>query len=125
MLVDEFQDTNTIQYAWLRVLAGQTSKVMAVGDDDQSIYGWRGAKIENIHQFTNDFADVATVRLEQNYRSTQTILEAANGLIQRNNNRLGKELWSNGAKGEPLKVYAGFNVLDESRFIAERIQQWV
>ena len=125
LLVDEFQDTNTIQYAWLRVLAGQTSKVMAVGDDDQSIYGWRGAKIENIHQFTNDFADVATVRLEQNYRSTQTILEAANGLIQRNNNRLGKELWSNGDKGEPLKVYAGFNDLDEARFIAERIQQWV
>ena len=125
LLVDEFQDTNTIQYAWLRVLAGQTSKVMAVGDDDQSIYGWRGAKIENIHQFTSDFADVATVRLEQNYRSTQTILEAANGLIQRNTNRLGKELWSDGDKGELLKVYAGFNDLDEARFIAERIQQWV
>ena len=94
--MDEFQDTNTIQYAWLRVLAGQTGKVMAVGDDDQSIYGWRGAKIENIHQFTEDFTDVATVRLEQNYRSTQTILDAANGLIQRNTNRLGKELWSQG-----------------------------
>ena len=125
LLVDEFQDTNTIQYAWLRVLAGQTSRVMAVGDDDQSIYGWRGAKIENIHQFTNDFAAVATVRLEQNYRSTQTILQAANGLIQRNTNRLGKELWCDGDKGEPLKVYAGFNDLDEARFIAERIQQWV
>jgi DNA helicase-2/ATP-dependent DNA helicase PcrA len=125
LLVDEFQDTNTIQYAWLRVLAGQTSRVMAVGDDDQSIYGWRGAKIENIHQFTNDFAAVATVRLEQNYRSTQTILQAANGLIQRNTNRLGKELWSDGDKGEPLKVYAGFNDLDEARFIAERIQQWI
>ena len=125
LLVDEFQDTNTIQYAWLRVLAGQTGKVMAVGDDDQSIYGWRGAKIENIHQFTEDFADVATVRLEQNYRSTQTILDAANGLIQRNTNRLGKELWSQGDKGEPIKVYAGFNDLDEARFIAERIQQWI
>ena len=125
LLVDEFQDTNTIQYAWLRVLAGQTGKVMAVGDDDQSIYGWRGAKIENIHQFTEDFADVATVRLEQNYRSTQTILDAANGLIQRNTNRLGKELWSQGNKGEPIKVYAGFNDLDEARFIAERIQQWI
>ena len=125
LLVDEFQDTNTIQYAWLRVLAGQTGKVMAVGDDDQSIYGWRGAKIENIHQFTEDFTDVATVRLEQNYRSTQTILDAANGLIQRNTNRLGKELWSQGNKGEPIKVYAGFNDLDEARFIAERIQQWV
>jgi DNA helicase-2/ATP-dependent DNA helicase PcrA len=125
LLVDEFQDTNTIQYAWLRVLAGQTGKVMAVGDDDQSIYGWRGAKIENIHQFTEDFADVGTVRLEQNYRSTQTILDAANGLIQRNTNRLGKELWSQGDKGEPIKVYAGFNDLDEARFIAERIQQWI
>ncbi|NCF44936.1 MAG: DNA helicase II [Proteobacteria bacterium] len=125
LLVDEFQDTNTIQYAWLRVLAGQTGKVMAVGDDDQSIYGWRGAKIENIHQFTEDFADVGTVRLEQNYRSTQTILDAANGLIQRNTTRLGKELWSQGDKGEPIKVYAGFNDLDEARFIAERIQQWI
>ena len=125
LLVDEFQDNNTIPYAWLRVLAGQTGKVMAVGDDDQSIYGWRGAKIENIHQFTEDFADVATVRLEQNYRSTQTILDAANGLIQRNTNRLGKELWSQGNKGEPIKVYAGFNDLDEARFIAERIQQWI
>ena len=125
LLVDEFQDTNTIQYAWLRVLAGKTGKVMAVGDDDQSIYGWRGAKIENIHQFTEDFTAVATVRLEQNYRSTQTILDAANGLIQRNTNRLGKDLWSQGDKGEPIKVYAGFNDLDEARFIAERIQQWI
>ena len=125
LLVDEFQDTNTIQYAWLRVLAGKTGKVMAVGDDDQSIYGWRGAKIENIHQFTEDFTAVATVRLEQNYRSTQTILDAANGLIQRNTNRLGKGLWSQGDKGEPIKVYAGFNDLDEARFIAERIQQWI
>ena len=125
LLVDEFQDTNTIQYAWLRVLAGRTAKVMAVGDDDQSIYGWRGAKVENIHQFAEDFADVATVRLEQNYRSTQTILDAANGLIQRNTNRLGKELWSEGEQGELIKVYAGFNDLDEARFIAERIQRWI
>lgn len=125
LLIDEFQDTNTIQYAWLRVLAGRSAKVMAVGDDDQSIYGWRGAKVENIHQFGEDFEDVATVRLEQNYRSTQTILDAANGLIQRNTNRLGKELWSEGERGEPIKVYAGFNDLDEARFIAERIQQWI
>ena len=103
LLVDEFQDTNTIQYAWLRVLAGKTGKVMAVGDDDQSIYGWRGAKIENIHQFTEDFTAVATVRLEQNYRSTQTILDAANGLIQRNTNRLGKDLWSQGIKASRSK----------------------
>jgi DNA helicase-2/ATP-dependent DNA helicase PcrA len=125
VLVDEFQDTNTIQYAWLRVLVGANCKIMAVGDDDQSIYGWRGAKIENIQRFSEDFSDVKTVRLEQNYRSTQTILEAANSLIQRNTNRLGKELWSEGEKGELIKLYAGFNDLDEARFIAERIAQWM
>jgi DNA helicase-2/ATP-dependent DNA helicase PcrA len=125
VLVDEFQDTNTIQYASLRVLVGTNSKIMAVGDDDQSIYGWRGAKIENIQRFSEDFSDVMTVRLEQNYRSTQTILEAANSLIQRNTNRLGKELWSEGEKGELIKLYAGFNDLDEARFIAERIAQWI
>ena len=125
MLVDEFQDTNTIQYAWLRVLAGRHSRVMAVGDDDQSIYGWRGAKIENIHQYSEDFSDVATIRLEQNYRSTQTILNAANGLIKKNAGRLGKTLWSDGPEGELIKVYSGFNDLDEARFIVERTQQWL
>ena len=125
VLVDEFQDTNTIQYAWLRVLVGANCKIMAVGDDDQSIYGWRGAKIENIQRFSEDFSDVMTVRLEQNYRSTQTILEAANSLIQRNTNRLGKDLWSESEKGELIKRYAGFNDLDEARFIAERIAQWI
>ena len=94
ILVDEFQDTNTIQYASLRVLAGSESSVMAVGDDDQSIYGWRGAKIENIHRYSQDFRDTRIVRLEQNYRSTGTILKAANGLIDNNIDRLGKELWT-------------------------------
>jgi len=125
ILVDEFQDTNTIQYAWLRVLAGKQCHIMAVGDDDQSIYGWRGAKIENIHRFTDDFNEVQTVRLEQNYRSTQTILDAANGLIKRNTDRLGKNLWSDGPIGEPLRLYSGYNDLDEARFIAERTQQWI
>ena len=125
LLVDEFQDTNAIQYAWLRVLAGRQSNIMAVGDDDQSIYGWRGAKIENIHNFTAHFPQVNTIRLEQNYRSTKNILDAANGLIQQNADRLGKELWSAGGKGEPIKVYAGFNDLDEARFIVERIEQWL
>ena len=125
LLVDEFQDTNAIQYAWLRVLAGNESRIMAVGDDDQSIYGWRGAKIENIHNFSQHFADVQTIRLEQNYRSTKNILDAANGLIQQNTDRLGKELWSADAAGEPIKVYAGFNDLDEARFIVERIEQWL
>jgi ATP-dependent DNA helicase UvrD/PcrA len=125
ILVDEFQDTNTIQYAWLRVLAGKHIPVVAVGDDDQSIYGWRGAKIENIQRFSEDFKATRTVRLEQNYRSTQTILQAANGVIAFNFGRLGKELWTAGESGEPITVYAGFNEHDEARFIVEQIEQWV
>jgi DNA helicase II / ATP-dependent DNA helicase PcrA len=125
LLVDEFQDTNTIQYAWLRVLAGRTGRIMAVGDDDQSIYGWRGARVENIRRFRDDFADVGVIRLEQNYRSTANILKAANALIGHNADRLGKELWTAGAEGEPIRVYAGFNDLDEARFVAERIQDWL
>ena len=124
ILVDEFQDTNTIQYAWLRVLAGKHIPVVAVGDDDQSIYGWRGAKIENIQRFTEDFADTRTVRLEQNYRSSQTILRAANGVIAFNQGRLGKELWTAGESGEPITLYAGFNEQDEARFIVEQIEEW-
>lgn len=125
ILVDEFQDTNTIQYAWLRVLAGKSIPVMAVGDDDQSIYGWRGAKIENIHQFNKDFNNTTTIRLEQNYRSTSTILKAANAVIENNSGRLGKELWTDGQEGEPISLYAGFNEQDEARFIVDRIQDWI
>ncbi len=125
ILVDEFQDTNTIQYAWLRVLAGDRIPVVAVGDDDQSIYGWRGAKIENIQRFNDDFQGCQTVRLEQNYRSTQTILQAANGVIAHNFGRLGKELWTAGDAGEPITLYAGFNEQDEARFIVERAQAWI
>ncbi|MDP5065361.1 MAG: DNA helicase II [Haliea sp.] len=125
ILVDEFQDTNTIQYAWLRVLAGDRIPVVAVGDDDQSIYGWRGAKIENIQRFGEDFAHTHTVRLEQNYRSTQTILRAANGVIAHNSGRLGKELWTDGESGEPISLYAGFNEQDEARFIVEQAEAWV
>lgn len=124
ILVDEFQDTNTIQYAWLRVLAGSSIPVVAVGDDDQSIYGWRGAKIENIQRFSEDFGGVETVRLEQNYRSTQTILQAANGVICNNFGRLGKELWTAGESGEPISLYAGFNEQDEARFIVEQTEDW-
>ena len=124
LLVDEFQDTNTIQYAWLRVLAGDAIPIVAVGDDDQSIYGWRGAKIENIQRFTKDFRDTQVVRLEQNYRSTKTILDAANGVIAHNSGRLGKNLWTAGEDGEPIKLYAGFNEQDEARFIVEQIQGW-
>ena len=124
LLVDEFQDTNTIQYAWLRVLAGDAIPIVAVGDDDQSIYGWRGAKIENIQRFTKDFRDTQIVRLEQNYRSTKTILDAANGVIAHNSGRLGKNLWTAGEDGEPIRLYAGFNEQDEARFIVEQIQGW-
>jgi len=124
VLVDEFQDTNTIQYAWLRVLAGSVIPVVAVGDDDQSIYGWRGAKIENIQRFGEDFAGTRVVRLEQNYRSTQTILRAANGVIAHNSGRLGKELWTAGDSGEPVQLYAGFNEQDEARFIVEQLEAW-
>jgi DNA helicase-2/ATP-dependent DNA helicase PcrA len=123
ILVDEFQDTNTIQYAWLRVLAGDQGRITAVGDDDQSIYGWRGAKIENIHQFTRDYPAAQTVRLEQNYRSTSTILNAANSVIENNQGRLGKELWTEGNEGELISLYAGFNEIDESRFIADTIDE--
>jgi len=125
ILVDEFQDTNAIQYAWLRLLAGQRARVTAVGDDDQSIYGWRGARIENIQNFSRHFSDATTVRLEQNYRSTGTILKAANAVIARNSDRLGKNLWTEAAEGEPVSLYAGFNEHDEARFIGERIQHWV
>jgi len=124
-LVDEFQDTNTIQYAWLRVLAGSSTRVMAVGDDDQSIYGWRGARIENIHRFSQDFGSVRVIRLEQNYRSTATILKAANALIDHNADRLGKELWTEGVEGEPIRVYSGYNDIDEARFISDRIQDFL
>lgn len=124
LLVDEFQDTNTIQYAWLRVLAGDRDNLMVVGDDDQSIYGWRGAKIENIQQFTQDFPKAVTIRLEQNYRSTSNILKAANGLIDNNFGRLGKELWTDMGEGDQVQLYAGYNEIDEARFIVERIKTW-
>jgi DNA helicase-2/ATP-dependent DNA helicase PcrA len=121
ILVDEFQDTNTIQYAWIRLLAGEHAAVMAVGDDDQSIYGWRGAKVENIQKFSDDFKNTQIVRLEQNYRSTSTILDAANALINNNNSRMGKALWTAGATGEKIIVYSAFNELEEARFVSERI----
>ncbi len=124
ILVDEFQDTNSIQYEWLRLLAGTESKVMIVGDDDQSIYGWRGAKVENIQQFLKDYPEPVTIRLEQNYRSTGTILKAANCVIAHNSDRLGKDLWTDGEQGEAISLYTAFNELDEARFIVGRIREW-
>lgn len=122
ILVDEFQDTNNIQYAWIRSLVGPQTTVVAVGDDDQSIYGWRGAKVENIQHFLKDFAPVTTIRLEQNYRSTASILDAANAVINHNQERMGKSLWTKGERGDKILLYAAFNDLDEARFVAERIQ---
>ncbi|WP_416410652.1 DNA helicase II [Pantoea sp. App145] len=124
VLVDEFQDTNNIQYAWIRMLAGDTGRVIIVGDDDQSIYGWRGAQVENIQRFLQDFPGAETIRLEQNYRSTNNILKAANALIANNNGRLGKELWTDGSDGEPISLYCAFNELDEARFVVNRIKAW-
>ena len=125
LLVDEFQDTNTIQYAWLRQLAGDSGQVFAVGDDDQSIYGWRGARVENIRQFTRDFDGVQVLRLEQNYRSTANILNAANALIRHNQGRMGKELWTAGEAGDPVQVYTAFNEVDEANYVVDAIREWV
>lgn len=118
LLIDEFQDTNEIQYLWIRLLSNTKNFVMAVGDDDQSIYSWRGARIENIQRFTKDFKDVFEVRLEQNYRSTETILKAANSLISNNTGRLGKNLWTDCGERGPIELYTAFNEQDEARFVS-------
>ncbi|WP_100550989.1 DNA helicase II [Caedibacter taeniospiralis] len=122
VLVDEFQDTNTVQYKWLMCLKSDSNSFMAVGDDDQSIYGWRGAKIENIEHFLSDLNPVKIVRLEQNYRSTQIILDAANAIIANNSKRMGKVLWSKEEKGEKIAVYEAFNERDEADYIVQKIQ---
>tara|TARA_B100001094_G_scaffold333048_1_gene408175 strand:+ start:325 stop:2496 length:2172 start_codon:yes stop_codon:yes gene_type:complete len=122
ILVDEFQDTNQIQYAWIKLLAGHDNHVMIVGDDDQSIYGWRGAQVENLNHFLNDFTGAQIIRLEQNYRSSAHILNASNALIAHNPERLGKQLWTEVAEGERITVYQSFNELDEARFIMQEIK---
>ncbi|RUO37873.1 DNA helicase II [Aliidiomarina taiwanensis] len=124
ILVDEFQDTNQIQYAWVQMLAGTQNYVTIVGDDDQSIYGWRGAQVENLQHFLRDFPSAETIRLEQNYRSTNMILQAANAVIANNEDRLGKELWTDGADGAPISLYGAFNEQEEARYIVSRIMQW-
>jgi DNA helicase II / ATP-dependent DNA helicase PcrA len=125
VLVDEFQDTNAIQYAWTRLMAGQNGNPFVVGDDDQSIYRWRGAKVENLRQYTRDYPDAQLFRLEQNYRSTGNILGAANALIAHNSGRMGKNLWTSGSKGENIRLYAAFNERDEAAFVVARIAEWV
>jgi DNA helicase-2/ATP-dependent DNA helicase PcrA len=124
ILVDEFQDTNTIQYALIRLIAGERNTVFIVGDDDQAIYAWRGARVENIHRFQKDFNSAQVIRLEQNYRSTTTILSAANALIDHNNDRLGKKLWTAGEDGEQILFYNAYNELDEARFVIDRAKLW-
>jgi len=125
VLIDEFQDTNTIQYNWLKLLAGAEGMPFAVGDDDQSIYRWRGARVENLQQYRRDFPATQLFRLEQNYRSTGNILAAANALIAHNTGRLGKNLWTSGEQGDPVRVYAAFNERDEADFVVNRIRDWV
>ena len=123
VLVDEFQDTNALQYAWLRLLAGQQDNTLfAVGDDDQSVYSWRGARVENMRAFEQDFKDTRLMKLEQNYRSTGTILKAANELIANNHGRLGKNLWTEVEDGEPVDLYMAYNETDEARYVVEQIK---
>lgn len=123
ILVDEFQDTNAIQYRWLRLLTGSNSFMMAVGDDDQSIYSWRGAQVKNIRHFSRDFKNAQTIRLEQNYRSTKTILEAANAVIAKNKDRMGKTLWTSGGKGDLITLFEAFNEREEASQVISEIKQ--
>ena len=125
ILIDEFQDTNTIQYKWLREIASKKANVTAVGDDDQSIYGWRGAKVEHVNSFTDDYKNTEIVRLEQNYRSTNVILNAANALIDNNKDRLGKNLWTEKLEGEQIILYQAYNEQDEARFVADVLKEWM
>jgi DNA helicase-2/ATP-dependent DNA helicase PcrA len=122
ILVDEFQDTNRLQYRWLKLIAGRASFIFAVGDDDQSIYTFRGANVGNMADFERDFKVRHVVRLEQNYRSHGNILDAANALIANNRNRLGKNLWTDAGKGEPLRVFEGQSDNDEARWMVEEVQ---
>ena len=124
ILIDEFQDTNKIQYWLVKKLAGDTANVMIVGDDDQSIYSWRGANADNLQMFINDYPETEIIRLEQNYRSTGIILDTANKLIANNQNRLGKNLWTDSGDGEKISLYVGFNDIDEARFVVGQIKKY-
>ncbi len=122
ILVDEFQDTNRLQYLWLKLLAGPDSAIMAVGDDDQSIYAFRGARTGNMLDFEHDFAVEKVIKLEQNYRSHGNILDAANALIRNNRARLGKNLWTAEGKGEPLRLYEAATDVDEAAYILDEVR---
>ncbi len=123
--VDEFQDTNHLQYAWLTLLSPNRDNIFVVGDDDQAIYGWRGAKIENIYNFKDHYPAHLTIKLEQNYRSSGAILKAANHIIANNKSRLGKELWTDLPDGEKISVYGAFSDVDEAKYVVDRIRSWV
>jgi DNA helicase-2/ATP-dependent DNA helicase PcrA len=122
ILVDEFQDTNRLQYRWLKLFGGPQTRFFAVGDDDQSIYGFRGANVGNLAEFEKEYSKGKVIRLEQNYRSQGNILDAANALISNNTNRLGKNLWTSAGEGDPLRVFEGESDADEARFIAEEVR---
>ena len=125
ILVDEFQDTNDIQSAFIRLLAGEKNRIMVVGDDDQSIYAWRGAKIDHIIGFKDLFSNTKQYKLEQNYRSSNSILQAANAVIKNNAKRLGKELWSEQGEGEKIHYYGAYSEYDEAAFVAEEIAKTI
>ena len=125
ILIDEFQDTNTIQYELIKILTNDNTSVFAVGDDDQSIYGWRGAKIENIDKFQKDYKDTKVFRLEQNYRSSGNILNAANSVILNNSSRMGKNLWTDDKNGDPIKIFSASDESDEANFVIETIQNHI
>jgi len=122
ILVDEFQDTNTIQYQFIKILHNQDNHVFCVGDDDQSIYGWRGAKIENIQKIEDDFKPIQVIKLEQNYRSTGNILNASNALIAKNKNRLEKSLWTESGDGDLINVFNARNEREEAQYVVSEIQ---
>ncbi|MGL4790278.1 MAG: ATP-dependent helicase, partial [Anaerotignaceae bacterium] len=121
IMVDEYQDTNTSQYMLVKMLANKYKNLCVVGDDDQSIYGWRGANIRNILDFEKDFANTQVIKLEQNYRSTKTILSAANSVIKNNNERKAKELWTDNQEGGIIRLHRAENEYDEGRFIADKV----
>lgn len=125
ILVDEFQDTNRLQYSWLQLLAAGGASIFAVGDDDQSIYGFRGAEVGNMRDFERDYAGANLIRLEQNYRSQGNILNAANAIIKHNEGRLGKNLWTDQGEGEPIRLFDGYSDLDEARFVVEEARELI
>src|SRR5207253_8116423 len=129
ILIDEFQDTNALQYKWLKLLAGSHAAIFAVGDDDQSIYAFRGANVANMQHFERDFSTaevpVRLIKLEQNYRSHGHILDAANALIRHNQSRLGKDLWTADAQGEPVRAFVAPSDTHEAAFIVDVVKSLI